>query len=290
MHRAGAAALLLVPSVGVGAAIFGLPFILALVGGFAHWDGLAAPSWAGLRNFEFLLFRDPAFWPVLRNTLLFAGAQLVIGVPLAIGFALLVDKSGRRTLWRAVYWLPMITNIVAVAYMWSFLLDDGDGLLDRALSLFGVQPVGWLTDPDVALWSLVGIFVWMHLGQQMLIIADALDRIDPAMIEAARLDGAGERRILRHILLPLLKPTLLFVSVTSIIQAMSYFVLMLVLTNGGPAGATEVLSLSIYRTAFDDLRIGRAMAAGTILLALVFTLTIIQMRAMRRGALDEVGA
>lgn len=285
--KAWTAALFLAPSVLPGAFLFSAAFALAFLGAFTDWDGLSPPIWVGFDNFLYLLSGAAGFSQALAITLIFGVGQLAIGLPLAFGLALAAQVSSRKSLWRSVYWLPMVTNIVAIAYIWAFLLRDGDGFLDRVGSLFGFASAGWLTNPDVALFSLILVFVWMHLGQQVLIIMDALSNIEASLIEAARLDGANDWQVFAFVQLPLLKPTLLFLAVTGVVQAMSTFVLMLVLTNGGPAQSTDVAALFIYRTAFDDLRIGRALAAGLILLGVIAGLTLIQMRLLRRGGMES---
>ncbi len=272
--------------------LFALVFFLLPIGfslwlTFHRWDGLAPPEFYGWTNYVYLLTRDPLFFKTLLNTLIFAVGTIAIGVPLALVIAYAFSQSRLQTLWRSIYWLPMITNIVAVAFIWKFMLHDAHGLVNRALGLVGLPGPGWLTSPSLSMFSVIMVFVWMQLGHNMLLIAAGLNNIDETYYEAARLDGANSTQIFLGITLPLLKPTILFVLITNFITGISYFALMLVLTEGGPAQSTTVTSLYLYNMAFSDLRLGRASTAAYILFALIMVVTLIQLRIFRRGGVEE---
>ena len=168
------------------------------------------------------------------------------------------------------------------------MLDDRYGLLNRALAFFGLGAPGWLTNPSLALTSVVLIFVWMQLGHNMLLFSAGLANIDESYYEAARLDGANERQLFTKITIPLLMPTTLFVLITNFISGLSYFTLMLVLTdgNGGPLRSTTVTGLYMYQMAFSDLRMGRASAVAYVLFAVILVITLIQLRVFRRGGVE----
>lgn len=273
------------------AILFGLVFFLLPIGfagyvSLTRWNALTAPNFIGLANYRFLVETDPRFWATVANTFVFAGASIAIGLPIALLVASALVRAKGEAVWRLLYWLPMVTNVVAVAYIWRFVLDDGYGLANRILGAVGLPAVGWLTDPDVAMLSVVLVFVWMQLGQNILLFSAGLTNIDPILYDAARLDGAPPASIFLRITVPLLRPTILFALVTNLVTGLSYFALMLVLTEGGPAGATQVTALYLYDMAFSDLRLGRAAAAAFILFAFVFVLTLIQVRLMRRGGVE----
>lgn len=265
---------------------FLLPIAFALYLTFTRWNGLSAPDWVGLENYRFLL-QDADFLRSLRNTLLFAAGTVVIGIPLALVVAFTFTESRFRTLWRSLYWLPMITNVVAIAYLWQFILDGRYGLFNRLLGVFGIVGPNWLSDPTYALWAVVLVAIWTGLGGNMLIFSAGLEGIDPAYTEAAAVDGAGLWQRFWGVTLPLLRPTLLFVTVTSLISGMSSFDLVLALTNGGPGGATNVTALYMYQTAFEELRLGRASASAFVLFMVILALTLVQLRVFRRGGLES---
>ena len=198
----------------------------------------------------------------------------------------MIDRSRFQPFWRTAYWLPMITNIVAVAYIWWYILNDTSGLLNRTLDLFGLPGPNWLTDPSLSMFSVILVASWMSIGQNILVFLSGLSEIDETYYEAARLDGANPLQLFWHVTLPLLRPTILFVLITSFITSLSSFVLMLVLTEGGPARSTTVTGLYLYDMAFTDLRLGRASAAAYILFAIIFVISLIQLRLLRRGGVE----
>ncbi len=267
---------------------FLMPLVYAVYISFTTWDGLSSPRWVGLKNYSYVLTVDPVFWKTVWNTLYFATVSIAVGVPLAVVLAYAFTRSRGQVFWRSVYWLPMITNVVAVAYIWRFVLDDRYGLLNRTLGLLGLGAPRWLNDPSIAMTTVAMIFIWMQLGQNMLLFSAGLANIDESYYEAARLDGANEVQVFAQITLPLLMPTTLFVLITNFIAGLSYFALNLVLTdgNGGPMRSTTVTGLYMYQTAFNDLRIGRASAMAYILFAVILVITLVQLRVFRRGGVE----
>ena len=267
---------------------FLMPLVYAVYISFTTWDGLSSPRWVGLKNYSYVLTIDPVFWKTVWNTLYFATVSIAVGVPLAVVLAYAFTRSRGQVFWRSVYWLPMITNVVAVAYIWRFVLDDRYGLLNRTLGLLGLGAPRWLNDPSIAMTTVAMIFIWMQLGQNMLLFSAGLANIDESYYEAARLDGANEVQVFAQITLPLLMPTTLFVLITNFIAGLSYFALNLVLTdgNGGPMRSTTVTGLYMYQTAFNDLRIGRASAMAYILFAVILVITLVQLRVFRRGGVE----
>ena len=278
----------LAPMLAFALVFFVLPLIYAVYISFTVWDGLSPPRFVGLRNYSYVLTVDPVFWKTIWNTLYFATASIAVGVPLAVVLAYAFTRSRGQVFWRSVYWLPMVTNVVAVAYIWRFVLDDRYGLFNRTLALLGLGAPRWLNDPSIAMASVAMIFIWMQLGQNMLLFSAGLANIDESYYEAARLDGANERQVFFQISLPLLMPTTLFVLITNFIAGLSYFALNLVLTdgNGGPMRSTTVTGLYMYQTAFNDLRIGRASAMAYILFVVILVITLIQLRVFRRGGVE----
>jgi multiple sugar transport system permease protein len=262
-----------------------LPIVFSFYLTFTKWNPLATPEWIGLENYRFLL-TDETFFITLRNTFYYAFGVLLLELPLALLFAFLFSVSRAKAFWRAIYWLPMVTNIAAIAYLWGFLLDGTYGLVNLALAQIGITGPQWLTDPNSAMIAVILVTVWLGLGQSMLVFSAGLEGVDETFYEAAKVDGASTPRIFRDITLPLLKPTILFVSITTFIGVMGSFALILVLTNGGPLQSTNTTSLLMYQTAFQDLRMGRASAMAFILFVLIFLVTLVQLRLFRRGGIE----
>ena len=286
MRRPSVAFVFLSPALLFGVVFFILPIVVAFSLTFSNFQAFVPPRGVGLANYKYLLTRDPFFLQSLKNTAVFAAGALALGIPLALAVAYAVSKSRFRALWRSGYWLPMVTNVIAVAFIWKFVLDDSTGLLNRTLDLFRLPGPGWLTDPRFALFSVILVFVWMQLGKSMILLSAGLDGIDESFYEAARIDGAGSYRVFTRVAIPLLKPTLLFVMITDFITCLSSFPLMLVLTEGGPAHSTTVTALYMYEMAFADLRLGRASAAAFILFVLILTVTLVQLRIFREGGIE----
>ena len=262
------------------------PLLFAFYVSLTDWDGMATPRLIGLGNYLYLFAQDPFFLQSVANTFLFAAGSLALGVPLALLIAALINRSRYQSLWRTIFWLPMITNIVAIAYIWRFVLGDTNGLLNRALDLAGLPGPMWLTSTGLSMVSVILVSAWMTFGHNVLLFLAGLNDLDPCYYEAAELDGANPLRLFWHVTLPLLRPTILFVMVTSLITALSSFALMMILTEGGPARSTTVTGLYLYDMAFTDLRLGRASAAAYVLSAIILVLSLIQLRLFRRGGVE----
>jgi multiple sugar transport system permease protein len=265
---------------------FLLPVGFSLYLTFTRWNPLSNPEWIGFENYQYLFTRDPNFYNTLENTFVYAFGSVFIGVPLALVLAFLFTLSRWRALWRSIYWLPMVTNVVAIAYIWAYLLDGTYGLFNKVLLWFGVVGPQWLKDPSTAMIAVIIVTVWTGLGHNMLVFSAGLEGIDESFYEAARIDGANNTQIFWNVTLPLLRPTLLLVLITSFIGAMGSFGLILVLTLGGPAQSTNVTALYLYQMAFQDLRMGRASALAFILFVIIFIMTLIQLRIFRRGGVE----
>ena len=248
---------------------------------FTRWNPLSEPRWVGTGNFEYLLTRDGTFWATLGNTFVFAFAIVAIGVPLALALAFLFHRARGRAVWRAIYFLPQITSFVAIAYLWQFVLDDRFGLANRLLGLVGLRGFDWLTDPTMAMVSVILVMVWYDLGRSMVVFSAAIEGVPRDIYEAAELDGAGPWLQFSRITVPLIRPAVVFVTITSFIGGMGTFALILAMTRGGPRGGTEVTALYLYQMAFQDLRMGRASAGALILFALIAVLTVLQFRLLR---------
>lgn len=238
----------------------------------------------GLANYRELL-QDENFLLALRNTTLFA--VFVVAASVVLGLALAVVLAGKLRFgaaYQAIYFLPVITPMVPMAIAWKWIFDARHGILNYGLSWFGVQPVGWLTSPDVAMWSIILMSVWKVLGYNMVLLLVGLKSIPALYYEAASLDGAGGWRMFWRITLPLLRPILLFVVVISTINAYNVFTQVYVMTQGSqaaPGAPLRVLVFDIYQNGFQFFKMGYASAEAVVLTLIVLALTLIQLRVIR---------
>ena len=258
-----------------------LPLLFSVWLAFTRWNPLSEPRWVGTRQFEYLLTRDDTFWATLANTFVFAFAIVAIGVPLALALAFVFSRAKGKAVWRAIYYLPQITSFVAIAYIWQFVLDDRYGLANRLLGFAGFRGFDWLSDPTMAMISVILVMVWYDVGKNMVVFSAAIEGVPKDLYEAAELDGAGPWLQFSRITVPIIRPAVIFVTVTSFIGGMGFFALILAMTGGGPRGATEVTALYLYEMAFQDLRMGRASAGALILFAIIAVLTVLQFRLLR---------
>ncbi len=202
--------LLLAPALALGTVFYVAPIAFSVGMSFTDWNAFGAAHWRGLSNYDFLLTADPLFLQSLVNTVALAVGSAVIGIPAALLLALAVTASRRPAGWRTIFWLPAITNVVAVAYAWQIVLDPTYGIVNRLLSVIGIAGPDWLTQPPTAMLSIAFVMAWMTLGQNILLLSTGLEAIDQSVVEAARTDGANSRQILWHVTLPLLRPAMLF--------------------------------------------------------------------------------
>ncbi|HWG86046.1 MAG TPA: sugar ABC transporter permease, partial [Deinococcales bacterium] len=259
-----------------------LPIISSLLLSFTSWDLLTPPRFTGLENFASLL-RDPEFWAAFGHTLAFIAGYvpIVLVTGLLVAVALNARLPG-KSLWRTLYFLPVVTSWVAVALVWRWLLNPSFGLVNNFLSLFGISGPAWLFDVQWAMPAVILTSVWKDTGFVMTILLAGLQGIPSEYYEAAAIDGAtGTQRLLR-ITLPLLAPSLFFALTISLINSFQVFDQVYVMTNGGPAGATTVLIERIVKNAFSYSRMGYAAAMSWVLFLVVFLVTFLTARARRR--------
>lgn len=286
IRRAGWVALFLAPGLG-GLLLFTVgPILASLVLTLFEWDLLTDPRYVGLANFRRLV-DDDAFWAALRHTLYFIGGYvpLVMVLALLVALALNAKLRGVAAL-RTAFFLPVVSSWVAVALLWSWLFNPRYGLVNYLLGLVGITGPGWLFDRNWAMPAIILTSVWKDLGFVMVVFLAGLQAIPPDYDEAASLDGAGTVERLRSITLPLLAPTTFFVTVISIINSFQVFDQVWVMTEGGPAGATSVLVEQVVKHAFSYGEMGYAAAISWVLFALVFAVTLVQLRVQRGRAFD----
>ena len=261
---------------------------------FARWNGFSPEwTWVGVQNYADLLWRSPVHAPIVHraalNTLWVMIAVPVATVVVSFPLALLLNSIRRwRSVLRSVYFLPYVTAGIAVYFAWQYILqpDGAINLLLRALGLGSLQqPQGFLGNPSTALPTLIVVTVWSAVPVSMLLYLAGLQSVDPNLIEAAQIDGAGWWRISRRILWPLLKPITAVITLLNLRESLQGFQTMLIMTNGGPGDHTNVLGLQTYRLAFLSQlapTLGLASALGWLLFLAAVALAIVNQRLMRR--------
>jgi multiple sugar transport system permease protein len=246
------------------------------------WNLIGVPSFVGVDNYR-ELFGDAEFHAALAHTVLYLAGYLPTVLVLGLGVALLLHaKLPAMTLFRATFFLPVVSSWVAVSLLWKWLLNPADGLVNRILGALGGTGPGWWTDPDWAIPSVVLASVWKDVGFVAVILLAGLQAIPRDLTEAAELDGAGWWRKLRSITVPLLSPSLFFVTVISLINGFQVFDQVWVMTEGGPGGASSVVVEQIVNYAFSYGRVGYAAAMSIVLFAVILLITLVQLRLQRR--------
>jgi multiple sugar transport system permease protein len=276
--------------------LFTLPYVLffavftAYPLGFAFY--LTVHDWnivrdvrpfVGTRNFE-RLFSDELFWKALMNTGVFLAVHIPAQIVIALLLSVILNQPLRaRGFFRVAFFLPFVTSGAIISLVWLRLYAD-DGLINAYLGLVGLGPVGWLSDPQVAMTSIAVMATWKNVGYYLMIFLAALQAIPDQLYEEAHLNGATAWQRFAHITFPLLNPAFILVVILSTIGGFSLFVEPFVMTGGGPLDATLSLVLYLYQQAFQFLRMGYAAAIGVVLALMIFLVTLVQRRYLEREA------
>jgi len=261
-----------------------IPILIALGISFTDMDLIGLADWSsiqfsGIDNY-IDLFTDSRFISSIFNTLFYAliGVPLVVVCSLSIALLLNYGTSKLFSFFRMVYFMPTITNIVAIAVIWGYLYNTDYGLFNYLLSLINVDEVPWLDDALMAKISLIILAAWKGIGINMIIYLAALQAIPRMYYEAADMDGATRWQQLFHITIPMLSYATFFVSVTTIIAWLQFFEEPFVMTNGGPSDGTMSMALFIYQKGFQSNEFGYAAAASVVLFIIIIVVTLMQFK------------
>lgn len=283
------------PALLVLGVFFLLPVIAALGLSLTDYDLYALANihnlrFVGLHNYWALLHR-PLFWTALGNTFYF----VAVGVPLSIGTslasALLLNSPLARCkpFFRTALFAPVVTTVVAVAVIWRYLFNTKYGLVNYGLSEIGLDPIDWLGNPHWAMPTIIAFAVWKNFGYNMIIILAGLQAIPPELYEAARIDGASAPRQFWHITLPMLRPTMLMVTILTVAGYFQLFAEPYVMTEGGPLQSTMSVLYLMYEDGFKWWNLGVASAVAFTLFAIIFAVTMLLLWFARRGERAEGG-
>lgn len=271
--------LLIAPTYVLFLVFFFVPVVYSFVLTFFEWNGFSPQkTFVGISNY-LKLASDSNFFNALFNSLIYMVCTSVLTIVIALFFSLLLNSGVKgNTVMRAAYFMPHIISYVAISVVWSWIyLPNGYGLLNSFLSFFGIGPQLWLRDINLSMISIIIMGVWKHLGYYMIILGAGLLSISPNLYEAAKIDGANIVQSFFEITLPLLRPTLFFVSISALSSSLiQVFDIVNVSTGGGPVGSTEMLVTYLYKVGFKQYSLGYASVIAFVLFFIAISITAIQ--------------
>ncbi len=271
----------LFPSYAIFVVFIFIPLVYSFYLSFFKYSLLSygAPKFVGLGNYLTLL-HDEAFWISLKNTLVYTVGTVFPTMAIGLLLAVIMNRQlWLRNLLRTLYFIPVVTSLVAASIIWSLVLDSTDaGLVNGLLIKLGIAPQAWLSSSKWALFSVIVMSIWKNIGYVMLIYLAGLQSIPDQLYEAVSIDGAGEIGKFFHITLPLLKPTTAFVFTTSMISSFQVFTPVYVMTGGGPGYSSNTIVNYLYQRGFQDFKMGYASTIAYALFAILFAITVLQKR------------
>ncbi len=286
---APAALFFLLPSFVLFAVFSFYPMLSAIRLSFYKWDNLAFPPvFAGLNNYV-QLFQSERFWNSLRVT--FTYMLVVTAISILLGLLLAVALNNHylvlKSVWRVLYFLPTVSPTVAAAMVWILLFNPTFGYVNTLLRQVGIQGPNWLSSTTWALPTIMSLGIWRRLGFTVIVYLAALQAVPAEYYESAQVDGANAWRSFRHITIPLIAPTTLMLVTLGLINSFLVFDQVLIMTRGGPAGATEVIGQFLYTDAFTLFKMGNGSAIAVVTLVIVASLTLLQWRTVGFGQSEE---
>lgn len=262
------------------------PLFFSLYISFTDWNLLSKAQFIGLENYKDILV-DGTARETFFNTFYFTVVSVPVNVLVTLVLATALNQKIRGiTIFRTAYYLPVISASVAISLMFLWILAT-DGLLNQLLGALGIQPILWLTNPKLALNSVIGVTIWKGLGMNMIIFLAALQDIPHELMEAAEIDGASGFQKFTKITIPLISPVIFFVTITGVIGSFQSFDLVYNMTRGGPGHATSVIGYYIWQQAFTYLRMGYGAALAYIVFAAIMILTLAQWFLRKRWVYSE---
>ena len=280
----------LLPSL-IGLAIFYLaPMVVSIFISLTDWNGLdrlfaddfMQEHFIGLDNYKAIL-TSQEFWKVLKNTLTYIVLYLPLMMAVSLAVASLLSQQRRSVgVFRVLYYIPVLTSWVAASLIWKSILAPQYGAMNNILAFFGIEGPGWLLDEKWAMPAIVLVSVWKDMGFFGLILLSGMVGINRTYYEAAEIDGAGAWTRFWKVTLPLLTPAIFYVLIVSLINSFQLFPQIMIMTDGGPNGATQVMVERIYKYGFRYFKMGYASAFSWILFLIIMVCTAIQMRGQKR--------
>ncbi|KLV26449.1 ABC transporter permease [Niallia circulans] len=263
-----------------------IPIVLTGYYGLMDWDGIGAKTFIGLDNY-IQLMKDKMFWSSTYHSVLLAVFSAVSLIAYLVISLILASKIKGAGILRKIYLIPMLLSSVAIAQLWLKIFDPTNGMLNKLLTMFGVENTPlWLADPNLVLYSIFIPIVWQYAGFYIIIYYAALKGVADEIIEAAKIDGATPLKIAYKIKIPLIAPVIKVTIVLAIVGSLKYFDLIYVMTGGGPNGASEVMASYMYKEAFKtyDFGYGSAIGFALLIICLVMTWVIQKLTASKEDA------
>jgi multiple sugar transport system permease protein len=259
-----------------------IPVVTSLIISLYDWPVLGNREFIGFGNYVRLFTRDPLFLKVLGNTFVYVVFYVSFNFLLAMSLAVwLTGKISGRQFYRSIFFIPQVTPVVAMAMIWRYLFMPQYGLINNVLSSFGVPDINWLGDMNIAMIAIIIMSLWQGFGYNMVIFIAGLLGVPASQKEAARIDGASNRKVFFRITLPLMSPSIFFAIVMTVISSFQVFEQTLTMTAGGPGNVTNTIVLYLYQNAFTYLKMGYASSMAWILFAMIMVVTAIQMAGQR---------
>jgi multiple sugar transport system permease protein len=264
------------------------PVFISFFWSFTRYDVVHSPRFVGLANYKNILFNDPLFWKAIANTVIYVIGVVPIGICISLILAVAIDQKIRfKNFFKSIFFLPTVTAIVAVSVIWKWLYaGEKYGLLNYLIMKLGFQPIDWLASPAWTLPAIMIMSIWAGLGYNMILFLAGLQTIPHVMYEAAEIDGAGFWRKFFGVTLPLLRPTIVFVTMMSFIFSFQVFEQVYIMTSGqegigGVLNSALTIVAYLYDKGFQKFQMGYASALAYIIFLCIFTLPMINRRLMR---------
>ena len=271
------------PALALLAVLYGVPIVLDGYYSLTNDQLGGSGKFVGTANFV-AVAGDGLFWHSVENNIIFTVLTVGGGTLLALGVALLLSGSFvGKGIYRFIIYLPQSVSFASGAVIWTWLYNTQSGPVDAALSRLGLPAPNWLTDPHLALFSIVIMSWWRDIGFYMVVLIAAIENVPQLLVEAARVDGARRVGVFWHVTLPSIRPAMLFVMLTWSLGALQMFTQSFIMTNGGPVDSTYTIVLKIYNDAFQALNLGLGAAEAFVLLAVCIVVGIFAVRWFNRG-------
>ena len=255
-----------------------IPLVASLVISFFDWSLFGQAKFVGAGNYQRMLSgEDPAFWTILRNTVVFAISYTILNLVISLGLSYWLQHLSDfwSRLLRVIFFIPVVTPMAGNALIWRLLLDD-QGVVNSALGKAGLGPVPWLNHPVLAMGSLLMMSLWQGLGYNIVVLTAGLNGLNTSVLEAAKIDGTTGWQRFFKVVFPMISPTVFFCTIMTVIGAFKVFAQPYMLTKGGPGEATNTIVLALYRNGFSFDKLGYASAMAWILFVIVMVLTALQ--------------
>jgi multiple sugar transport system permease protein len=266
-----------------------IPVVASFFLSFTRYNGLTPAVWIGWDNYRQIFFQDPRFWKALGNTTIYVLAVVPVSISIALLLAIAIDQKIKfKSFYKSIFFMPTVTSVVAISVIWRWLFAGGKyGLINYWLIKMGLNPIDWLMSPTWTLPAIMIMSIWAGLGYNMILLLTGLQTIPQTFYEAAEIDGAGSWHKFWHITLPLLKPTLLFAVIISMINSFQLFEQVYIMTSGTGEGVGGVLDCALslvaylYDKGFQRFEMGYASSLAYILFAIILSSTLINMKVIR---------